>query len=138
MLLDAQVALAVASRTAAATGASGSADAAARNTALKRSADRLQTWLALHPRDAAAWAQLSQSWAELGQPLRAIRAEAEVRLALGDLNGAVDRLRAGQRSARSGAGVDFIDASVIDARLRQIEIQRRQIAADERAATESR
>ncbi len=138
MLLDAQVALALASRTAGATGASGSADAAAHNTALKRSADRLQTWLALHPRDAAAWAQLGQAWTHLGQPLRAMRAEAEVRLALGDLNGAVDRLRAGQRSARSGASVDFIDASVIDARLRQIEIQRRQIAADERAATESR
>ena len=138
MLLDAQVSMAMASRAAAAAGASGSADAAAHNTALKRSADRLQTWLALHPRDAAAWAQLGQSWAQLGQPLRAIRAEAEVRLALGDLNGAADRLRAGQRSARSGASVDFIDASVIDARLRQIEIQRRQIAADERAATESR
>jgi beta-barrel assembly-enhancing protease len=138
MLLDAQVALGLASRTTGATGASGSADTAAHATALKRSADRLQTWLALHPRDAAAWAQLAQAWAHIGQPLRAMRAEAEVRLALGDLNGAVDRLRAGQRSARSGASVDFIDASVIDARLRQIEIQRRQIAADERAATESR
>ncbi len=137
MLLEAQVALALATRAPGAAGTS-SADAATHTAALKRSADRLQTWLALHPRDAAAWAQLGQAWGHLGQPLRAMRAEAEVRLALGDLNGAVDRLRAGQRSARSGATVDFIDASVIDARLRQIEVQRRQIAADERAANESR
>jgi beta-barrel assembly-enhancing protease len=129
MLLEAQVALAIAAR------APGEATSA---TALKRSADRLQTWLALRPRDAAAWAQLGQAWAQLGQPLRALRAEAEVRLALGDLNGAADRLRAGQRSARSGTGVDFIDASVIDARLRYVEGQRRQIAIDERAAQEPR
>ncbi len=130
MLLEAQIALAVAAR------APGEAASA---MALKRSADRLQTWLALRPRDAAAWAQLAQAWAQLGQPLRALRAEAEVRLALGDLNGAADRLRAGQRSARSGSSnVDFIDASVIDARLRYIEGQRRQIAIDERAANEPR
>jgi hypothetical protein len=65
-----------------------------------------------------------------------MRAEAEVRLALGDLNGAVDRLRAGQRSARSGRNVDFVEASVIDSRLRAIEGQRRKIAADERNGVE--
>jgi beta-barrel assembly-enhancing protease len=129
MLLDAQVALALAAR---------SGGAAAGNASLKRSADRLQTWLALRPRDAAAWARLAQAWALLGLPLRAVRAEAEVRLALGDLNGAVDRLRAGQRSARSSVGVDFIDASVIDARLRHIESARRQLAAEERSAGEPR
>ncbi len=135
MLLDAQVALAAALR---ARGSAGTGGEAAGATALRRSAERLQTWLALHPRDATAWAQSGQAWAALGQPLRAVRAEAEVRLALGDLNGAVDRLRAGQRSARSSVNVDFIDASVIDARLRHIEGQRRQIAADERAANGSR
>lgn len=132
MLLDAQVALAAALR------ARSTAGEAASVATLRRTADRLQTWLALNPRDATAWAQSGQAWATLGQPLRAVRAEAEVRLALGDLNGAVDRLRAGQRSARSGANVDFIDASVIDARLRHIEGQRRQIAADERTANGSR
>ena len=132
MLLDAQVALAAAVR---ARGAAATTGEAAAITTLRRSTDRMQTWLALHPRDATAWAQSGQAWAILGQPLRAVRAEAEVRLALGDLNGAVDRLRAGQRSARSGVNVDFIDASVIDARLRQVESQRRQVAADERAAS---
>ena len=135
MLLDAQVALALAVR---ARGAAATAGEAAAITTLRRSADRMQTWLALHPHDATAWAQSGQAWAVLGQPLRAVRAEAEVRLALGDLNGAADRLRAGQRSARSSVNVDFIDASVIDARLRQVESQRRQVAAEERAANGSR
>ncbi len=120
MLLSAQVALASMSRP------------GADPSALKQSADQLQTWLALHPHDAGAWAQLGQAWSSLGQPLRAMRAEAETRLALGDLNGAVDRLRAGQRSARSSNQVDFIEASVIDSRLREVEVQRRRILADER------
>jgi beta-barrel assembly-enhancing protease len=124
MLLAARVALA------------GGSDATGRADAVKQSADQLQTWLAVHPRDAGAWAQIGQAWASLGQPLRAMRAEAEVRLALGDLNGAVDRLRAGQRSARNGRNVDFIEASVIDARLRDVEGQRRRIAADERSGPE--
>jgi predicted Zn-dependent protease len=76
---------------------------------------------------------LGQLWGQLGQNLRALRAEAESRRALGDLSGAVDRLRAGQRMARGGGPVDFIEASVIDARLRDIETQRRQMAAEERA-----
>jgi len=104
------------------------------NAALKRNAEELQTWVSGHPRDAEAWATLGQLWGRLGQRLRSLRAEAESRLALGDVVGAVDRLRAGQRLARggSGPGVDFIEASVIDARLRDIEAMRKQRAADER------
>jgi beta-barrel assembly-enhancing protease len=104
------------------------------NAALKANASTLQTWVAVHPLDALAWSALAQTWTKLGQPLRAIRAEAESRYALGDLQGAVDRLRAGQRLARGGGPVDFIDASVLDSRLRAIEAQRRQIAADQHAA----
>ncbi len=100
--------------------------------ALKRSADELQTWVARHPGDAEAWMLASQLWGRLDQPLRSLRAEAEARVALGDLNGAVDRLRAGQRSARDAGRTDFIEASVIDARLRDIEALRRELAADER------
>ena len=56
---------------------------------------------------------------------------------LGDLQGASDRLRAGQRQARGGSGaaatpVDFIDVSVIDARLRDVEALRKQLLADSR------
>ena len=100
--------------------------------ALKRSADRLQTRVAAHPNDAEAWLLASQLWGRLDQPLRSLRAEAEARLALGDINGAVDRLRAGQRMARDAGRTDFIEASVIDARLRDIEALQRELAAEER------
>lgn len=100
--------------------------------ALKRGAEELQSWVSGHPQDAEGWSVLGQVWERLGQRLRALRAQAESRLALGDLNGAVDRLRAGQRLARSGGAVDFIEASVIDARLRDVEAQRRQLMAEEK------
>jgi predicted Zn-dependent protease len=103
------------------------------STALKANAAALQTWVALHPNDALAWSGLGQTWGRLGMPLRSLRAEAEARYALGDLVGAAERLRAGQRLARSGAAVDFIEASVLDSRLRAIEAQRKQIAADRHA-----
>jgi beta-barrel assembly-enhancing protease len=122
MLLNARVALAAAPA------------AAASAAALKPRAEELQTWVAVHPQDAEAWVVLGQTWARLNQPLRSLRAEAEARLAVGDLAGAVDRLRAAQRSARTGGGGDFIEASVVDARLRDIEALRRQLAAEERAA----
>jgi predicted Zn-dependent protease len=98
----------------------------------KQRADELQTWVAGHPNDAEAWSVLGQLWGRLGQKLRSLRADAESRHALGDLGGAIERLRAGQRMAHSGAGTDFIEASVIDARLRDIEGQRKQILADEK------
>jgi predicted Zn-dependent protease len=100
---------------------------------LKARASELQTWVALHGDDSLAWSALGQTWARLGLPLRSLRAEAESRYALGDLLGAADRLRAGQRIARSGGPVDFIDASVIDSRLRDIEAQRKQLLADKPA-----
>jgi predicted Zn-dependent protease len=96
--------------------------------------DRLQTWVAVHPEDALAWTVLGQSWSRLGEPLRSLRAEAESRYVLGDLVGAADRLRAGQRLARNGGTVDFIDASVIDSRLRVVETQRKQIEADQKGS----
>jgi hypothetical protein len=52
---------------------------------------------------------------------------------LGDWNGAIDRLRAGQRLARSGAAQDFIESSVIDSRLRELEGQRRALMDELRA-----
>ena len=102
--------------------------------ALAKAADDLQTWVALHPNDSLAWAALGQAYASLGVPLRALRAEAEARYALGDLLGTIDRLRAGQRLYRGGGNVDFIDASVIDSRLRAVEDERRQIEVESRRA----
>jgi predicted Zn-dependent protease len=99
---------------------------------LKDRASELQTWVALHSHDALAWTALSQIEERLGQPLRAVRAEAESRVALNDFSGAVDRLQAGQRRARSIPSVDFIDVSVIDARLRDVEALLRQQKEDEK------
>ncbi len=99
---------------------------------LKRSTEDLQTWVSTHSGDAQAWSSLSQAWGQLGQRLRSLRADAESRVAVGDLTGAVERLRAGQRLARSGQASDFIEASVIDARLREVEGRRRQLKAQER------
>jgi beta-barrel assembly-enhancing protease len=95
---------------------------------IKRESEALQGWVSDHRNDALAWLTLSTCAERQGQPLRAVRAQAESRAAIGDLGGAIDRLRAGQRLARSGSAQDFIEASVIDARLRDLEGQRRRLA----------
>jgi len=92
---------------------------------LQRMTERLQVWVSEHRADAAAWAWLARCAQPLGQGLRAVRAEAESRAALGDLQGAIDRLRVGQKQARSG-GTDFVEASVIDSRLRELEAAKRE------------
>jgi predicted Zn-dependent protease len=83
-------------------------------------ASRLQTWVATQPRDAAAWQQLSAAYAAQGQQLRAVRAEAEARVAQLDYTAALDRFKAAQDLARKGAG-DHIEASIIDTRAREVE-----------------
>ena len=123
LLLSAQVAMAEAP--------AGVTNAA--ESPLRRHAEALQTWVAVHPQDSTVWFALGQVWARLGQPLRSVRAEAEGRYVMGDLTGAVDRLRAGQKLGRDPANQDFIEASVIDARLRDIEAERqREIAEREK------
>jgi predicted Zn-dependent protease len=99
---------------------------------LRRSTEALQTWLVDHPIDAAAWQLLSGTGEAIGLTLRSMRAGAEARAVVGDLTGAIDRLRAAQAVARSGSAPDFIEASVIDARLRQLVAQRRQLALEAR------
>ena len=91
---------------------------------------QLQSWVAEHRQDAAAWSLLARTSEALGLRLRALRAQAEVRAAQGDLGAAIDRLRAAQATSRTAAGADFIEASVIDARLRELLQQRRQLAAE--------
>jgi beta-barrel assembly-enhancing protease len=119
--------------------------------ALRSSTEALQTWLSEHAQDAAAW-ELAASCSEaLGLKLRAMRAAAEARFVVGDLPGAIDRLRAAQQVSRAGgnvggnaggaasvnagAGQDFIEASVIDARLRSIVALRRQLQLEARGDT---
>jgi predicted Zn-dependent protease len=88
-------------------------------------AQRLQLWVAAHPRDAQAWQLLSTAYATQGQTVRAIRADAETHVAMLDYQAALDRLKAAQgvlREGRLGQGaVDHIDASIIDTRHRQVE-----------------
>ncbi len=84
-------------------------------------AQRLQTWVASQPRDASAWQLLASAYQAQGQQLRAVRAEAEARVAQLDYQAALDRLRAGQEMVRKGTGgSDYIEASIIDTRARQV------------------
>jgi predicted Zn-dependent protease len=85
-------------------------------------AQRLQTWVAAQPRDAAAWQLLAAAYGAQQQTLRAIRAEAEAQVAQLDYPAAIDRLKAAQDLVRrGGAGGDHIEASIIDTRVRQVE-----------------
>jgi predicted Zn-dependent protease len=118
MLLRAQVAL-----------------AAGDEAAVRQSTEALQTWVSEHRLDATAWQALSHCAEQQGQPLRAVRAAAEAQAAIGNIQGAMDRLRAGQQLARRGAvGNDFIEASVIDSRLRDLQVQRRELMAEQRGS----
>jgi predicted Zn-dependent protease len=83
-------------------------------------ASTLQTWVALHPRDAQAWQLLSRAYATQGQQLRSIRADAEAQVAHLDYAAALDRLKAAQDLARQGSRGDYIEASIIDTRTREV------------------
>ena len=50
-----------------------------------------------------------------------MRAEAEARVAQLDYRAALDRFRAAQDLVRKGGGGDYIEASIIDTRARQVE-----------------
>ena len=102
--------------------------------ALRASTEALQTWVSEKAQDALAWDLLAATSGALGLKLRSMRAAAEARFVVGDLTGAVDRLRAAQQIAQGAKGQDFIEASVIDSRLRQIVAQRRQLQLEARQA----
>jgi predicted Zn-dependent protease len=84
--------------------------------------DKLQTWVALHPKDSLAWQTLSQVWTAQGMQLRAIRADAEAQAAHMEWQGALDRFRAAQELSRKPglAQRDHIEASIVDARAREM------------------
>jgi predicted Zn-dependent protease len=91
----------------------------------------LQTWVATHPHDATVWQLLASAWHAQGQPLRAVRAEAESQAARYDYAAAVDRFKAGQDLARkSSSAADYIEASIIDTRLRAMELLLKEQAAE--------
>jgi len=96
---------------------------------------RLQTWVALTPNDATAWQFLASIYTAQNKNLRALRAEAEAKVAQLDYAGALDRLKGAQDQLRAPGGAavssaDHIDASIIDTRLRQIEVLFKEQALD--------
>jgi len=105
---------------------------AADATALAQSAQDLQQRVAQEPRDALAWQWLSSVYAAQNQPLRVLRAQAEVRVAQLDYAGALDRLRAAQEytAAAGEASISHIDRSIIDTRRRQVEALFKEQALD--------
>ena len=99
-------------------------------------ADTLQIWVVTHPKDALAWQLLSDAWGRQNQLTRAVRAEAESRVAQLDYPAALDRLKAAQelmRSGRDGSGPNMhIEASIIDTRTRQVAALIREQALEDK------
>ncbi|UUZ65764.1 M48 family metalloprotease [Polaromonas sp. P1-6] len=89
----------------------------------KEVSERLQTWVAAHPKDASAWQLLAVAYGKQNQNVRAIRADAESRAAQLDYPAALDRLKAAQGLMRSNPGsADYVEGSIIDTRTRQVEL----------------
>ena len=83
----------------------------------------LRVWVAEHAGDALAWQLLAQAYGQQNKPVQAIRAEAESRAAQLDYTGALDRLKAAQILLRSQpASADYVEASILDSRTRQIDL----------------
>ncbi|MEZ5606607.1 MAG: M48 family metalloprotease [Burkholderiaceae bacterium] len=96
-------------------------------------ASQLRTWVSDHAHDGGAWQALAQADAAQGQMLRSLRAEGEVALAQLDYAGAVNRWRAAQDYSRQhpGDGAALIEASIVDARMRQAQALLQQQRLDE-------
>ena len=98
----------------------------------KAAASELSWWLNQHPRDASAWLLQASAYELQGDALRAIRAQAEARAMELDYGAAVDRFKAAQTLAHQMASEGKLDrgghmeASIIDARLRELERLRRE------------
>ena len=96
-------------------------------------ASRLSSWVADHPKDASAWRLLAVAYGNQNLMVRAIRADAEAQVAQQDYPAALDRLRAAQAMLRSNpASGDFMDASIIDTRARQVELLVREQALQDK------
>ncbi|MEO7887094.1 MAG: M48 family metalloprotease [Polaromonas sp.] len=83
---------------------------------------RLQSWVAVHPKDAMAWQLLAVAYGKQNQQVRAIRADAESRAAQLDYSAALDRFKAAQGLMRTSPGsADYVEGSILDTRTRQTE-----------------
>jgi len=86
-------------------------------------AQLLQSWVTDHPRDATAWQLLAAAYNAQGMVVAGVRADAEAHFAHFDYAGALARLKAAQDLLRKGGPTsDYIDGSIIDTRVHQIEL----------------
>ena len=89
----------------------------------------VRDWVAMRPKDGAAWRALAGLYHTANDPLRAIRAEAEANVAILDYVGARDRFKAAQDLVRDNAQgrgpvrIDHYEASIIDTRARENEVK---------------
>ena len=94
---------------------------------------RLSTWVAINPKDSAAWQLLATAYGNQNLALRAIRADAENQVARLDYPAALDRLKAAQNMMLSNpASGDFMESSIIDTRTRQVELLVREQTAQDK------
>lgn len=84
-------------------------------------ATRLQAWVLERPRDAQAWQLLAQLHQAQGHRLRALRAEAEARVAQFDHGAAVERFKAAQALPPADRAADPMELAIVDARRREVE-----------------
>lgn len=92
---------------------------------------RLQSWVVVHPRDALAWETLARVHHAQGQTLRAIRAEAESRVAHLDYAGALERYRGAQAQPVAVRNADSMTMAIVDSRRRDVERLLREFEKEE-------
>ena len=99
---------------------------------LAQASDKLQSWLADYPRDALAWDALAGVYSTQGLALRALRAQAESRVAVLDYSAALDRFKAAQALALTPGrnSIDHVEASIIDARARAVLAQLKEFESE--------
>jgi beta-barrel assembly-enhancing protease len=98
---------------------------------VRDSLEELQTWVVEHKADTLAWRALSQCAAALGQRLRSLRADAEASASQGDIPGAIDRFRVAQNLVKEDPNVDYVEASIVQSRLRELEAERRRMKKED-------
>ena len=106
------------------------AQAALASNQPQRASARLLDWVVQHPRDALAWQTLARAQQAQGQTLRAVRAEAESRVAQRDYAGALDRFKAAQGLPAALRAADPIELAIVDSRRREVEVLLREIEAE--------
>jgi len=101
-----------------------------------QAATDLYRWVLAHPRDFNAWRSLGQAYEVQGRAIAAIRALAQADGLQQDWSAALARLRAAQDLVRKGQwgsqGPDYIEATIVDTRAREIVQMMREQAAQQR------